>query len=389
MDRNNLRSEVERLMRQDTPVEVMRGNAELLFALDTVLADFDFETAIAELYAGELAGFYDPKLRRMVLATDLPEQLEKITLYHELVHALQDQNFDLGRSTEWREDASDELGAWHALLEGDATSTMMDVVGAVQNIAPPPVTPEMLRAEGLLLQAAPRLAHVPGVLKRSLLAPYVDGLGFALALRERGGFAEVDRAHQSPPVSTEQVLHVDKYFSKEPVVPVPAIPVPPGFGASAFRDVMGEQGLRILFEDSMPERLAVLAASDWGGDRIAVFSEGELRVVRWHLVFDTDVAARRAAVAFARGALRPELEVSPPTSEQTVRSFADARAAELAVRAGRLCQVRPQRGAFALVVRGKHLGMTLGPYRRTRTDVRAAGECPQALVWAEQLARGG
>lgn len=387
LNREQLRAEMVRLMAEDTPPEALRGNAELLFALDTVAWDFDFQATVTELYAGELAGFYDPKKKSMVLAADLPEAAERVALYHELVHALQDQSFQIADAVGWREEASDELAAHHAVLEGDATSAMMDVLAAVQGTEPIRMTPEMLQAESVLTEASPRLALVPSVLKRSMLAPYLDGLGFVLALRDRGGFPEVDRALKERPSSTEQILHVDKFLAKEPVQALPVITGPAELGEITYRDVIGEQGLRIVFEEGMPTRAAVAAASDWGADRLAVFSAGEQRAVRWHLVFDSESAARRATAALARLALRPELGEEAAASSQALRPFAEAHAAELAVQSGRLCQLRPQRGPFALVRRDRHVGVTLGPYRRTRTNVRAAGDCPQALNWADQLAR--
>jgi len=134
---------------------------------------------------------------------------------------------------------------------------------------------------------------------------------------------------------------------------------------------------------------AATAASDWGGDRLALFAEGNQRVVLWHLAFDDDAAAKRALVLFARGALRPELGASGAgeAADARVRPFAARRAAETAVRSGRLCRPRAERGAFAIVRHGRHIGVTLGPYLRGVTTVRASDNCPQALAIAELVAK--
>jgi len=387
MSREELHAEMVRMLAEDAEPEVIQGNTEVLFALDLVPWDFDFQDTIVKLYANEIAGFYDSKKNSMVLAADLSKDAERITLYHELVHALQDQYSEISDAVGKREEEdSDAKAARHAVLEGDATSAMIDVLAADRGLKPVRVTPEMLLANSVITKGAAHLEGVPPVLKRSMLAPYVDGLGFVVALRDRGGYPAVDRALKELPVSTEQILHVEKFLAKEPVLALPAIPGAPGLGEVLFRDVIGEQALRIAFEDGMSARAASAAASDWGGDRLAVFSAGEQRAVRWHLVFDSEPAAWRAMDALARLALRPELGKASSKSEQTLRTFTDARTAELAVQSGRLCQLRPQRGPFALVRRDRHIGVTLGPYLRTRSGVHSAGECSQALRWADELA---
>jgi hypothetical protein len=399
LDRVAIRAEVEKMLAQEAPPELVAGNTEMLFALDTVPSSFDLKSALGVLLGSQLAGFYDPDGKRMVLAADLGEDGERLTLYHELVHALQDQHYDLGDALDWKEELSDVQAALHCLGEGDATSAMVDVFARALGQPAQQIPPELLRMDSVLMQASPELASIPGVVTRSLIAPYADGLAFVNALRERfGGFSGVDQAWRERPLSTEHVLHVDKYLKREPVVPIPPLQPPPGFDGPPYRDVVGEQSLRLLFEEWVPARRAAESASDWGGDRIAVFQEGERRVVFWHLAFDTDAAAERATLALARGALRPELAPSPsstapagrpaaPPGPPGGREFVDGDVARAKLRGGTLCQERPQRGAFAMARVGRHIGVTLGPYARTETGVRSAGTCPQALAWAKSIAR--
>jgi hypothetical protein len=386
LDRKALHAEVARMLAEETPPQAEVGNTELLFALDTVPATFDLRATLALLYGSELAGFYDPKLGRMVLATDLGKDAEAITLYHELVHALQDQHFHLGKAFDWRPNEGDLQAALHALAEGDATSAMMDVFAEARGTPKVGLSPGLLGMDALLMQASPELQAVPLVMARSLMAPYVDGLRFVTHLREKsGGWPAVDRAFAIRPISTEHILHPEKYLVYEPVVAVEPPGAPPGFPDSEFRDVIGEQGLRILFEDWAPAEEAARAASDWGGDRVAFFTDGSQRLVRWHLAFDTDAAAERAFVLLARGALRAELPLEP-TPDARLRPFVPAAEAKARARKGSLCAERDQRGPFAAVRRGRHIGVTLGPYRRPVTTVRQSDECPGALKLATELA---
>jgi hypothetical protein len=340
--------------------------------------------AISKLYGVQLAGFYDPDKKRMVLASDLGEDEQALTLYHELVHALQDQHYDLAEALDWKPELSDSLTALQALAEGDATVAMLDVARARTGMSETDFPVSLLRLDGLLMQSKAEFASVPGFLIRSMISPYVDGVEFVRALRAGGGgWAAVDAAWRDRPISTEQILHPDKYLRREPVVPVPAIPPPSGFATVTFRDVMGEQGLRLVFEEWAPAGTAATGATGWGGDRIAVFSNGKERVVRWHLAFDDEASAKRAHTVFARGALRPELV----TVSAGARPRTDAGVAAKASESGRLCVPRRQRGPFAIVRHGSHLGVTLGPYQRVRKPDASADKCPDALIWADALAR--
>jgi hypothetical protein len=382
LDRVALRAEVDRLLVDETPPQAVDGNTEFLYAADTVRADFDLREALGLLLGAELAGFYDPKARRMVLAADLSRDAQDITLYHELVHALQDQHFDLDGAFDYRPDASDVQGALHALAEGDATNAMMDVfrVANAQTGNPAsaaPVTQSLLRLSTILMEATPELRKVPGIVARSVMAPYADGLAFVTALRARGGgFAEVDRAFREPPRSTEQILHPEKYLAHEAVIEVPVPSAAPGVTLPGFHDVVGEQGLRLLFEEWAPETVADRAAGDWGGDRFAVYTLGADRIVQWHLVFDNEAAAERAELLFVRGALRPELT---PDTDPHLRPFITEGDAKLALKAAGMCQNRAERGPFAVVRLGQHLGVTFGPYRHGATAVRQTDNCPLAL----------
>ena len=53
---------------------------------------------------------------------------------------------------------------------------------------------------------------MPLILRRQLEFPYDGGLPFVTALYDQGGCDAVNAAIQTPPASTEQVLHPEKYL---------------------------------------------------------------------------------------------------------------------------------------------------------------------------------
>jgi hypothetical protein len=385
--REQMLAHVREQIRTQVPAQVIRAQTEMLFALGVVPVDFDYEHSILELMGAELAGFYDPEHKTMYLAADLGSAERQATLAHELVHALQDQHYDLGERISYREDASDQQSAIHALAEGDATSAMMDQVLAARGITALDLADDLLSLEARgSIEMSPQTAGVPSIIKRSLVSPYVDGLGFVHWLRRRGGWAAVDSAWRQPPVTTEQVLHPEKFLSREAAEPI-ELPVasPTGPQTVSYRDVLGEQSVRLLFEEWMPRRTAVEAASAWGGDRIAVFAEGERFAVAWHLRYDDEAAARRGLVALARGVLRAEREAAAADPDMPVA----AKQAEVASASGKICRERPQRGPFAVARDGRDLGIVLGPFVRNSEGAASDGACMPALRWAQAVALQG
>jgi hypothetical protein len=288
------RAEVLQRIREKTDREVPKGvleaQGELLRAFGLTDPSYDFVRGMYELIEGNIAGFYDQDENAMFMPDDLPDAVIEETLAHELVHALQDQHFDLGKMLEQAPGDSDRITAGHALCEGDAMSAMFDLTVGDAAL----VDTEKLR---LSMVASVALSGsggtTPRVLQAALIAPYVDGFQFVQSLRKRGGWSAVDGAYKLRPTSTEQLLHLDKYDAREPPILVPEPPMPQA-GADWQRvdaDVLGEQGLRMVLEQLATRPLAADGAAGWGGDRFLVARRdaeggGSEWAVAWHIRFD-------------------------------------------------------------------------------------------------------
>jgi hypothetical protein len=377
--RTEIAAYVKQQLDEETPPDVLAATEALLFGFGTVEASFDYRATVISLMTSQLLGFYDPKQKTFFVGGDLKGEEADATLWHELVHALQDQHYDLTNVTDWQPDQGDRQAAVHALAEGDATSAMLDAMLKPRGATALELPEGLMRAETVFGSAT---SSAPPILVRSLVAPYVDGLTFTNFLRQRGGFAAVDEAWRALPQSTEQLLHPDKYFSREAPLEVP-VPERPAFASAfeeRFHDVMGEQTLRLLLEEWLPARTAAQAASDWGGDRLAAFSDGERKrwAVAWHLRFDTPAAAERALLALARSA---------PATDGVRAPGAAPPPALTRVPHDRLCLQRHTNGAIALVRTGRDLAVTLGPFERNSVAVGADPGCPAVLAWATQVAK--
>jgi len=373
---------VRRQLRTEIPPEVVTASGELLFALDTVGERFDYEQSLLALMGSQLAGYYDPEDETMYLAEDLGGAERRATLAHELVHALQDQHYDLGALVKWHDDASDSQGAVHCLAEGDATSAMMDELLADRGMKAIDLSSSAFGLEArAMTELMPDIAEVPSILKRSIVAPYIDGIELVHFLRRRAGWAAVDAVWKNPPATTEQVLHPEKLLKREAAENVPIPPPPPGGPSKlTYHDVLGEQSIELLFEEWMPRAKAVAAATGWAGDRLGAYVEGRRWAALWRIRYDDEAAAVRGLEAFARGLLRPELDTV--ASASAARDFVPAATAEAEARPGRLCRERTQRGPFAVQRRGRDIAVVVGPYRRAESHAVSDGRCAQALAWA-------
>jgi hypothetical protein len=379
------RAEIERFIEGelagDAPPDTLEATSAILYGFGTVDASFDYRATVVKLMTSQLLGFYDPKRKTFFVGGDLSGAEADVTLWHELVHALQDQHYGLAELTEFQLDGGDRLSAVHALAEGDATSAMLDAMLAPQGGTALEVPEGLFQAQSILGGA---MVEAPSILVRSLVAPYMDGLAFVNALRRRGGFAAVDAAWREPPTTTEQLLHPDKYWAREAPIVVALPPAPshaPGL-TERFHDVMGEQTVKLLLEEFLPGRTASAAAAGWGGDRLSAFAdEGRQRwAIGWHLRYDTPAAAERAFVAMGRAA--------PLTERGTKASLAEGLPPTAVTRSGsaKLCLERGLQGPLALVRHGADLGVAVGPWSRASGAVAGDPGCRDALAWADAIA---
>lgn len=291
IDRPTMLSQLRQNVRDEIPSEVVRGQGEFLRAFGFLPAGFDFEAGLYRLMESQLAGYYDPDLKAMFLMDDLSASEADATLAHELVHALQDQHYDLAPRLKYRPDANDAQSAIQSLAEGDATSAMLDYVLAQQDRDALSIPDSLIDAQiaaGIAL--SPALAASPSILRNSLVSPYLDGVQLVHALRRRGGWAAVDAVWKNPPATTEQLLHVEKLDARELAESV-AIPPLLALGSGwreAYHEIYGEQGVRLAFEEWMPRRAAARAAAGWAGDRavLAVDSSGSRLAAAWRIRFD-------------------------------------------------------------------------------------------------------
>lgn len=345
------RSEIEQMLvrsldESSTPEE-LRASQTVLIKLGLVPPGFRLRPFIISLLTEQVAGYYDPKTQHFYLADWIELDGQKPVIAHELTHALQDQHFNLRRFEKWPKGDSDAELAAHALVEGDATVAMTHYV-----LRNPATALAMLRAMGGGTSSE-QIDKAPRALRESLLFPYERGMAWANHVYRRGGWALVSQAYSELPKSTEQVLHVDKYFAREEPVKVELPDITAALGRSwklTDRDVNGEWGYYLLLDQFLNAKSdSQKAAAGWGGDRYALYEgarKGEVLIAQLS-AWDTDADAVEFFDAYAR---RTGLRYQSKESEVGGTNRANGAAVEWRTAEGRV--VLERRGQRVAILEG-------------------------------------
>lgn len=251
----------------------------VLVALGLLDKGVDVLKAIEALYSASVLGYYDPEADELfVRGMDLDKVSVRSTLVHELTHALQDQHFELHRPGLDKLDDESATG-FQGLVEGDAVR--------VENLYLTTLTlEEQKRGEREQFeQAGGGGSAPPEILVQLVVFPYQVGPSFVAAVFAAGGQRRLDEAFVAPPLTTEHLLHPERFLAGELGAPVTA---PPGDGPEVDAGVMGELVLRLLLASELPPSRAAIASTGWGGDRYVAWDSRGRTCVRTAVVADTE-----------------------------------------------------------------------------------------------------
>jgi hypothetical protein len=286
----------------DYTKEDAANDARELVLMGAIHPGFDLYQFYLDLYSEQIAGFYDPASKYMyVVQGESFGIYEQSTYAHEFTHSLQDQHYDLLNGLKdndfYCKDHTEYCAAIDALTEGDATLTqqnwLMDDTTAQQKV-------EYLQQSQSI--QSPVFDSAPPFFQQDMIFPYEQGLNFVTALYDQDGYKSIDEAFLDPPVSTEQILHPEKYPSDKPVdVYLPDFTSVLGNGwQETDRNVMGEWSTYEILADGidstfrLPDDTAKTASAGWAGDSYLVYwnsaTQQSVFVMRsrWETSQDTD-----------------------------------------------------------------------------------------------------
>ena len=270
----------------------------------------DLKAETVKLLKSQIAGFYDPHQKEMVLvegATPVPftdrmleflvqrDLVNDMLLAHELTHALQDQNFALQDKLDNLKSNGDAEMALKSVAEGDATiAGFAYVAGRMDNSVADTLASSMKNLPEIF---AAQSKDTPEGIGYPLIFQYSEGVRFVSEAYKRGGWKAVDALYSRPPRSTQQLIDPSLYF-EHPLEPA-AVEVA-GYQkmlkdwSKADEDTFGELSIQIIlqigYSKDAPE---VAVAKKWAGDRLVVLSHGTEVSVLWLVVFRDQDSARR------------------------------------------------------------------------------------------------
>lgn len=281
---------------------------QVLRALGLIPADFDLVDAERSLLSIGVVGFYDPDTKRLLVRASEITPFTREVLAHELTHALDDQYFDLNRPQ--LDNPDDESGyGFLGLVEGNARRVEDDYLASLSAAERDQAESE----EQDLVAQHPEVLDLPQILITLEQSPYDDGPAFIHALLAAGGQARLDNAFALPPVTSEQILHPDKYLSAEGPV---AVPLPKADGTLLNKGAMGELLIREMLFDSVPSSAEVNRAIDgWGGDAYVTWTDATGRsCLRDTVVGDTPTDTNELGQAITDWAQDHDVVVDAPPS---------------------------------------------------------------------------
>jgi len=251
--------------------------------------DYAFRSARAAMRSTrvDLAGFYDPDRGRVVLlAGPSGEFPREVLLAHELTHALQYQNFPIGKMFDEAR-SYDRYLAFNAIIEGDAMLTSLAYARAQEF--------DRNAAENLKVRMRQALSSDPTEPSLSDLIEYYYGTLFVVEAFERGGWDGVNHLYSDPPESSREILEPALYFDRsisrlneDDHAFVPEVKGWREIG----RDTLGVVPLTaILARKSEGNDRPVRLSLRWVNDRLVAFRKDDRMATIWTITFEDSSAA--------------------------------------------------------------------------------------------------
>lgn len=278
-------------------------------------AGMDLKAESLKLLRNQVAGFYDPHSKEMVLvagstdlgffmnATEFVAQRDiagEMVLAHEFTHALQDQHFDLDKKLDEVKSNDDRALALKSVAEGDATLAGYAYVAGRMDSS---VADALLSHLGEIAKSlASQAPGTPEGIATPLIFQYSDGVRFVAEAYRRGGWKGVDALYAAPPLSAHQIIHSADYFvhRKPPAdVAVHGYEQAMTGWTKVDDDTYGELLLKVILQRGLGKDAPDVAlAQQWAGDQLVTLQSGDEISAIWLIEFADSRSASRFAEVY-------------------------------------------------------------------------------------------
>lgn len=343
-NRDQLRQILIERLAEEVSDEDVENEAKVFKKLGLLPQDLDYRQVLLDVLTEQIAGFYDQQAKELYIMEGIPLDLQRPAMAHEIFHAIQDQHFDIKRMIEPVSDREngDFALARSAFIEGDASMVMIDFSlyeegvlphGPIRSVIDIPMMANMLNqltrqdigalqqllpddAEGDPLAVDPNavaktaLGEAPRMLRKMLTFPYFAGMQFVIEARKGHDWERVNAIYENAPVSSEQILHPERYFAGDeptlldfrtsPVLPAETL---------IYDTTLGEYQMRLLLEEHLQDAKSQRAYDaiidramlGWGGDRLRAYEPSPGKILLTHLsAWDSQLDAAEYFDALAK-----------------------------------------------------------------------------------------
>ncbi|SFR98775.1 hypothetical protein SAMN05216559_2097 [Halomicrobium zhouii] len=334
-------------------------NEQVWEGLLLVGEDRQVENAFGDTFNSSVQGYYAPANDSIVIVSDSETPtIDRGTLAHELVHALQDQEGGLAGSPP----TQDRQLASQSVTEGEANYVQAQYRNRCDS------------GRWQCLEKPPRGASGGGQATDGVFLviyqPYATGPEFVAQVRQSGGWDAVTELYDTPPNSTEQVIHPEKYPGEQPAnvtVPDRSSDEWSRFDHDPVADTVGEASiygmLTVHGEAEVPRdevyEYESRPSAGWAGDALVPYHNGSgdgADAAGYGYVWETRWDTERDARQF----------------ESAYRSILEGRAAE---RPGENVYVLPESDpygdAFRVVRDGQRVTIVNAPSRAELSDIHS------------------
>lgn len=248
------------------PTAADRATAALevdeLRALGLLHGSLDLLGTSQKMQQNDVIGLYVPADGKAYVRGNQLTAAVRVTLAHELTHALQDQYFGLGHLKTGTGEAADAITA---LIEGDAVRVQRDYAATLSAQQQQEYLDEN-NAGASAAQSSNQAAGVPALLSDGESFPYDLGPTFIEALVASGGNPAVDAAFRAPPTSDAQIINPSRYLDGVAPVHVPLPHAPKGDKVFDPSAADGELALQAILGNVVGYQVATRAAQGVAGD---------------------------------------------------------------------------------------------------------------------------
>lgn len=272
--------------------------------------NFDLAEVSVGMLKRQIAGFYDPRKKDLVIVESplakgvnitRVQKLETVNVVaHELTHGLQDQHFNIGATLEQAKNDDDRSVAMRAVIEGDATLAGFGFIAGrmddeVLNVFVKHI-PDMDK------EFAEKSQDVPLGVREPFIFQYEYGARFVAEAYHRDGWKGVDALYAHPPQTSQQIMNPWMYFDRStprPEVHLAGYEKVLAGWKQAEVSTFGELLLRVIIRSTLGKDSAYVAlANAWAGDSAVILVKGESVTILWMVAFTNDESAATFADAY-------------------------------------------------------------------------------------------